>query len=571
MSIARTFRNDREIMGEHPMYRPSRGHGQAQPQSQQAGATPRLRRSDDPLAELARLIGQEDPFKEFDAVQPRRAPANGPLKAHVNGNGASHQAPAVAPERRPNGNGHANGAALAPRPLPSRYPQQAPVPARAPAARTDERLSAAQPSRVPAPQPQQAKANGASRGFEEQPRLAARPSGRDANGYYPGLAPRAREAYADEEVRPARAPATTETPRTRRPEPQQRTDRYVPEEAPRHARSRPQPQPAYQDQYQRSYDNDYDPQYDDDSYLADEADDHYEGVQRSRRGIGFWVVSAIVIASLIAVAFLGVFAYRTVFNSQPRAAVVTKSNTPTKVEPQKAAPQALVSPSNKPIQDRVTGAADQNPTQIMRREEAPADLTQQNPAAPQFTPERPQPTKNAPAFTPPQQQQPAPQAQPEQQPKRVKTIPIRPDGVPQTVAPQSQNTGPMQIQATSPAPDQDTQTIPQNRGPNVPPRNTVASLGPTPPAATSAPTSGNYIVQVASHKTPEEAQSAWTNLRQQYASIFAGKNADIRKVDLGDRGTFYRAMVGPMSRDQANALCQNLKTQGAGCIVQTRN
>jgi hypothetical protein len=78
------------------------------------------------------------------------------------------------------------------------------------------------------------------------------------------------------------------------------------------------------------------------------------------------------------------------------------------------------------------------------------------------------------------------------------------------------------------------------------------------------------VVQVASHKTPEEAQGAWQNLRQQYASILGTRNADIRKVDLGDRGTFYRAMVGPMGRDQANALCQNLKTQGAGCIVQTR-
>ena len=569
MSIARTLRNDRETMGEHPMYRPSRGHGQAQPQSHQAGAAPRLRRSEDPLAELARLIGQEDPFKEFDAVQPRRAP--------VNGNGASHHAPAVAPERRPdrhtngNGGGYANGAVQAPRPLPSRYAQPAAVPARAPAARVEERRPA-QPTRTPAPQPQQARTNGASRGYEEQ--AAPRQNGRDANGYYPGLAPSTREAYADGEVRPARAPATPE-PRSRRPEPQP-AGRYVPEEAPRHARSRPQP--AYQDEYQRGYDNDYDPQYDDEAYL-DQADDVYEDVPRQGRGIGFWIVAAIVVASLIAVAFLGVFAYRTVFNSQPRAAVVTKSNAPTKVEPQqqKNAPQSVVSPSNKPIQDRVSGAADQNPTQIMRREETPADLTQQNPQVPQAAPElqqRPAPTKTNPAFTPPQQQQ-APQAQPEQQPKRVKTIPLRSDGVPQNAAPQPQNTGPMQLQANPPAQEPDTQAIPpQNRAnpntnSNVPPANrtTVASLGPTPQANTS----GNYIVQVASHKTPEEAQTAWSNLRQQYSSIFAGRNADIRKVDLGDRGTFYRAMVGPMSRDQANALCQNLKTQGAGCIVQTRN
>jgi hypothetical protein len=542
------------------MYRPSRGHGQPQPQQHQAGGSPRMRRGEDPLAELARLIGQEDPFKEFDAVQPRRAP--------VNGSGASH-APAVAPERRAertNGGGYSNGGTQAPRrngrdeafetprqPAP-RYAQQQPVaaPSRAPAARAPI-----------APQPR----SGAIRAFEDQPRPSARPNGRDSGVQVAERGYRARDPYADEYA--ARAPATSA--RSRRPEPQP-ADRYVPEEAPRHARSRPQQAP-YQDPYQRGYENDYDPEYDDEAYLPEHADDIYDDVERSRRGFGFWLVSAIVVASLIAVAFLGVFAYRTIFNSQPRAAFVTKSPAPVKVEP-KATPQTTVSPSNKPIQDRVAGTPDQ--TQIMRREEAPADLTQPNPqAVPPRAPEvqRPASTKNNPAFTPPQQQQQQPQLQApqaiDQQPKRVKTIPLRADGTVQQPGPQQQN-APMPLQAT---PEPDTQAVPPNRpNSNVPPANrNVASLGPTPAPQQQSTANGNYIVQVASHKTQEEAQNAWSALRQQYSSIFGARNADIRRVDLGDRGTFYRAMVGPMSRDQANALCQNLKTQGAGCIVQTRN
>lgn len=575
MSIARTLRNDREKMGEHPMYRPSRGHGQSQPQPHQATAQPRIRRSDDPLAELARLIGQEDPFKEFDAVQPRRVATNG--------NGAAH-APAVAPERRP-----ANGVSQAPRrngrdeveakemPRPaSRYTQPAATPTRAPIARTDERYPAPRPTRTlaqPEQQPQ-ARSNGATRGYQEQHRPAARPAGRDTNGHYADRSPRTRDAYAEEEVRSTRAPATPE-PRSRRPEPQQPASRYVPEETPRHARSRPQQAP-YQDQYQRGYENDYDPEYDDEAYLPDHADDIYDDVPRSGRGWGFWIVATIVVASLIAVAFLGVFAYRTIFNAPPRAAVVTKSNAPVKVEP-KNTPAAAVPQSNKPIQDRVGGTPD--PTQIMRREEAPADLTrqpsapQQQQAAPQQQqPQQPQ-VQRTPQFTPPPQQQQAPQqTQPQapqnvdQQPKRVKSVPLRSDGP--APGPQSQNNNaPTPLGPNAATQEQDTQTIPQQNRQNVaPPRATVASLGPTP----APQTTGNYVVQVASHKTPEEAQGAWANLRQQYAQIFAGRNADIRKVDLGDRGTFYRAMVGPMGRDQANALCQNLKTQGAGCIVQTR-
>lgn len=556
MSFARTLRNDREKMGEHPMYRPSRGHGQSQPQPHQAGGASRIRRSEDPLAELARLIGQEDPFKEFDAVQPRRVAPNG--------NGAGH-APVVAPERRPdrytNGNGvaHANAARPArsnghaqeaPRPA-SRYAEQpkaiAPVSNRAPIARTDERYPAARPARQPEPQ---------------QP--APRTNGRDANAQYADRIARVRDPYEAEAERPSRVPATPE-PRSRRAEPQQAPSRYVPEEAPRHARSRPQHAPA-QDAYQRGYENnEFDPQYDDDAYLPDHADDIYDDVQPRRRGIGFWIVAAIVVASLIAVAFLGVFAYRTVFNTPSRAAIVTKSNAPVKVEP-KNTPAATTPQSNKPIQDRV-GGNDQQPTQLMRREENPADMTLQ-PQQPAFQPQAPQ-VQRAPQLTPPPAQQQAPQNV--EQPKRVKSVPLRSDTpVPQPAPQPQQNNAPLPLGPNSQTQEPDTQTVTQNRAPQAATRTTVASLGPTPPAAATPPASGNYVVQVASHKTPEEAQGAWANLRQQYAAIFGARNADIRKVDLGDRGTFYRAMVGPMNREQANALCQNLKTQGAGCIVQTR-
>lgn len=561
MEVARTLKIDREKMGEHPMYRPSRGHGQAQPQPHQAVAQSRIRRSEDPLAELARLIGQEDPFKEFDTVQPRRASANG--------NGAGH-APAVAPERRPErqANGHGNGAGYGngsrpvqartsayetPRPA-SRYAQTAaPVPVRAPTARTDERYPAPRPVRQAPPEAQARAAAPAARHDEVQ-RPGARQGLRDTSGQYADRQVRARgtDPYADD-MRPARqAPEQ----RARRPEPQP-AGRYVPEEAPRHARSRPQQAP-YQDAYQRGYEDDYDPEYDDDAYLPDHAEDIYDDVQRPRRGLGFWLVAAIVVASLIAVGFLGIFAYRTIFNTPQRAAIVTKSPAPVKVEP-KNTPQTAVPQSNKPIQDRVGGAEQPN-TQIMRREEAPADLTQQRPnlqpQQPAFGPQQqqqPPQVQRAPQFTPPaQQQQQQPPQNVDQQPKRVKSVPLRSDGPVQQPGPQSENNAPVQL-------------APNTQAQQQAPRTTVASLGPA-----TAPASGNYVVQVASHKTPEEAQNAWNNLRQQYGSIFGNRNADIRKVDLGDRGTFYRAMVGPMNREQANALCQNLKTQGAGCIVQTR-
>lgn len=565
MALARTLRNDREKMGEHPMYRTSRGPGQLQTQSQPGADQYRVRRGEDPLAELARLIGQEDPFAEFNAQHPRRVPPKA--------NGTSR--PAMTEPRPVNGaNGavHANGQGrpLAAQPRPSQVPprqpaarlQAAPVTARAPAPSVaDERAAPAQPAARPTrpmqpqqtsqpqPRPQFRSAAAEPAAYREAPRPAqpSRPAAHDARYAEQNYR---REDFAEtERPRPARQPVReARTPDDR--------DRYVPEEALRHSRMRPQPH-AYREPKYDAYEDDFDPEYSDDAYLSDHADDVYDDVRRSGRGIGFWIVSGIIVASLIAVAFLGVFAYRTVFNTPQRAAVITKSNAPTKVE-QKAAPQTNVAAPNKTIQDRIAGAAE---TQTLKREEQPIDLTTQRPT--QFTPPQQQQAPQAPQNNIPAA---APQQPPvvDQGPRKVKTITVRSDG---TSAPQ--NNAPLPLHANPPVQQQEPPAAaPQRPQSNLPPQNrNVASLNPTVPPVTS----GNYIVQVASHKTPEEAQAAWQQLKSQYGSIFGARNADIRKVDLGDRGTFYRAMVGPMSRDQANALCQNLKTQGAGCIVQTRN
>lgn len=586
MSLARTLRNDQEKMGEHPLYRPSQGHGQSQTQSQRpAGAGARLRRNDDPLAELARLIGQEDPFKEFDSIQPRRPvaknggayPAVAPaeLRSDRNGaNGAGFANNTAVPQQR---NGRTESAEFYRTPSRSARPplpaSTAPVPARAKLAGLDERNLAPRPAKQVSQQDSSLFAKNPAAARSAQNFTAApRPATQDAVHAKPING--SRESFSDDFSAQAARTPTRVTPQTsetvlRKPvaEP---AGRFAPEQAPRHARARPQPAPYQEPQYQRGYEHDYDPEYDDEAYLQDHPDDVYDDVQ-PRRGLGFWIVAAIVLASLIAVAFLGMFAYRAVFNTPPRAAVVTKSDAPVKVEP-KNTPQTVVPQSNKPIQDRLGGSAE---SQVMRREEAPVDLTR--PQAPPSQPVQqppvqavqplPQQIQRAPQVVPPapQMQQPSPQAD---QPKRVKSISVRSDGNAPQPAPQQQNSAPLPLNAVPQEPD--TQAIPPQNRPNsnVPPANrNVASLGPTTPPVQ---TSGNYVVQVASHKTPEEAQNAWNGLRQQYGSIFGGRNADIRKVDLGDRGTFYRAMVGPMNREQANALCQNLKTQGAGCIVQTR-
>ena len=58
-------------------------------------------------------------------------------------------------------------------------------------------------------------------------------------------------------------------------------------------------------------------------------------------------------------------------------------------------------------------------------------------------------------------------------------------------------------------------------------------------------------MQVSSQRSEAEAQSAFRGLQAKYPSQLGGRQPVIRKVDLGAKGTYYRAMVGPLAGDEA--------------------
>jgi cell division septation protein DedD len=82
-------------------------------------------------------------------------------------------------------------------------------------------------------------------------------------------------------------------------------------------------------------------------------------------------------------------------------------------------------------------------------------------------------------------------------------------------------------------------------------------------------TGGGYAVQVSSQRSEEEAQSSFRDLQAKYPDLLGGRTPIIRRADLGAKGIFFRAMVGPVtSADQATELCSNLKAAGGSCLVQ---
>nr|WP_255684179.1 MULTISPECIES: SPOR domain-containing protein [unclassified Xanthobacter] len=83
--------------------------------------------------------------------------------------------------------------------------------------------------------------------------------------------------------------------------------------------------------------------------------------------------------------------------------------------------------------------------------------------------------------------------------------------------------------------------------------------------------SGDYVVQVASQRSEADAMGSWKALQTRYPNLLSSYVASVKKADLGDRGIYYRAQVGPFaSKDQANDLCQALRAQGGDCMV-TKN
>ena len=100
------------------------------------------------------------------------------------------------------------------------------------------------------------------------------------------------------------------------------------------------------------------------------------------------------------------------------------------------------------------------------------------------------------------------------------------------------------------------------------PMRTAAVAAPA-RVAQAASASGSYAVQVSSQRSEAEAQAAFRSLQAKYPNQLGGRQVLIHKVELGDKGTYYRAMVGPFaSANEAGVLCSGLKAAGGQCIIQ---
>jgi hypothetical protein len=283
------------------------------------------------------------------------------------------------------------------------------------------------------------------------------------------------------------------------------------------------------------------------------------------------------VVAILALAVVGTgaaYAYRTFFGTAPTGEppVIRADTEPNKIVPQKATSGDAV---GKLLQDRMS--TENGTEQMVSREEQPVDVKDAVNAGPRvvFPPlnqngHPPSAASVAPNIKPPATTANGTIAGDE--PRRVRTMTVRGDqadlaaaAIARPDSPES-HTAPVVTQHTTP-----TGTAPGQASLSPQAAETRTRMASTNPAqqAPAAASTGGYVVQVSSQRNEADAQASFRVLQGKFPSVLGSRTPLIKRADLGAKGVYYRAMVGPFgSSGEASRFCGSLKSAGGQCVVQ---
>ncbi|MGE4218115.1 MAG: SPOR domain-containing protein [Alphaproteobacteria bacterium] len=98
-------------------------------------------------------------------------------------------------------------------------------------------------------------------------------------------------------------------------------------------------------------------------------------------------------------------------------------------------------------------------------------------------------------------------------------------------------------------------------------------VAPVPPVASRqasirAPGSAGVEVHLASYRNPSNAERGWRQLVKSNGDVLGDLQPAIHRVDLGERGVFYRLQATPIAnRQTAETLCRQLRGRGTYCQI----
>src|SRR6185312_8187536 len=164
------------------------------------------------------------------------------------------------------------------------------------------------------------------------------------------------------------------------------------------------------------------------------------------------------------------------------------------------------------------------------------------------------------------------------------TVPKLPaNGLPVPLSPKPSDAD--AAKAATPTQSATAATPPGQAGPTPPPAADAASPPPAAnqPTVTQAPSStptetgpsiaslienlsgptGGWRIQIASVKPEYIAKSTWARLQAAHGDVLANLRMQPTRVDLGEKGVWYRVQAGPLDEKQAHSVCSTLRSRKA--------
>jgi hypothetical protein len=328
-----------------------------------------------------------------------------------------------------------------------------------------------------------------------------------------------------------------------------------------------QPDPGTYEAQQR------DAAYADDPYAHQDGYGEEPEDEKPRRG---GMMTVVAVLALAVVGTGGAFAYRTYMGSarSGEPPIIRADAGPTKVVP---------APSGDGVAKVPDRMAPGGAEKIVPREEAPVDVN----AGPRqvFPPVNQNANPPTAAIAPPGAKPAAAPAAPGasgtlagDEPRKIRTLAVKGDPADVAATP-----APKPVATPRPVPSPTAARAPAanaNASANAPlslspqgaqpaPADTRTRIASTNAAQATPGGGGSYVVQVSSQRSEADAQASFKALQGKFPSVLGSRAPLIKRADLGDKGVYYRAMVGPFaSSEEAAQVCGNLKTAGGQCVVQ---
>jgi SPOR domain len=166
---------------------------------------------------------------------------------------------------------------------------------------------------------------------------------------------------------------------------------------------------------------------------------------------------------------------------------------------------------------------------------------------------------------------------PNNEPRKIKTLSVRGDqaadsnaAVPPPAPPPTRSAAAQKSRPGAPSGSGPIPLTPDASQAQAAPATRVATTtnpAPAPAAPSAAASGGGFLVSISSQQSEADAQNSYRSLQNKFPTQLGSRSPVIKRTELGDK-VVYRAMVGPFATaDEAKQFCVDYKAAGGQCFV----